>query len=212
VKFYPLFLNLKDRGVLLVGAGEIGLQKIRALLECEARIHVVAPEALPEIQEIARAGHIRWSVRGYETADLEDIVVAIAATDDRVLQERIASECRSRKILVNIVDVPPLCDFYAASVVSRGDVQIAISTGGAAPALAKFLRQKVEGVLGPEYADFVRIVQGLRPSMLQLPKERRLSLWSCIVSDGFLDQIRREGPERAEAQIKQWIEESARAC
>ena len=211
MKFYPLFLNLKDRGVLLVGAGDIGLQKIHALLACEARIHVVAPEALPEIQALATEGRIRWSGRGYETRDLDDAAVVIAATDERALQERIAAECRARRILVNIVDVPPLCDFYAASVVSRGDVQIAISTGGAAPALAKFLRRKIEAVLGPEYADFVRMVQGLRPVMLTLPKERRLNLWSSIVSDGFLDQIRREGPARAEAQLKQWIEDARAA-
>jgi len=209
MKFYPLFLNLKDRSVLLVGAGEIGLQKIRALLECQARIHVVSPDALPDIQALAKEERIRWSMRGYETADLEGVVVTIAATDDRALQERIAAECRRRKILVNIVDVPPLCDFYAASVVSRGDVQIAISTGGAAPALAKYLRQKVETVLAPEMAELVRLVQGLRPAVLQLPKEKRSSLWNAIVSDAFLEQIKREGSERAEAQIKKWIEDRA---
>lgn len=211
MKFYPLFLNIKDRGVLLVGAGEIGLQKLPSLLECQARVHVVAPDALPEIQTMAREGRIRWSARGYETADLDGVAVTIAATDDRALQERIATECRARRILVNIVDVPPLCDFYAGSVVSRGDVQIAISTGGAAPALAKFLRRKIEPLLGPEYADFVRMVQGLRPVMLQLPKERRLMLWSTIVSDTFLEQIRRDGPARAEAQLKQWIEDARAA-
>jgi len=210
MKYYPIYLNLKDRPVLLVGAGEIGLQKIKGFLESEAQVHLVSPEALPEIQAIVAEGRVRWSKRGYETRDLEEVVLVIAATDDPVLQQRIAAEARARSIPVNIVDVPPLCDFIAPAIVARGDIQIAISTGGAAPALAKFLRQKVEGVLGPEYADFVRIVQGLRPDILKLPKPQRLGLWSCIVSEGFLDQIRREGPARAEAQVKEWLYDNTR--
>jgi len=211
LKFYPLFLNLKDRGVLLVGAGAIGLQKIKALLECAARLHVVAPEALPEIQAFAREGRIRWSARGYASGDLEDAALVIAATDDPALQQRIAAECRSRKIWVNIVDVPPLCDFYAAAVASRGDVQVAISTGGAAPALAKYLRRKIETLLGPEYEDFTRLARNFRPAILKLPKDQRLVLWNRMVNDDFLDALRRDGPAQAETQIKRWIEDAAHA-
>lgn len=188
-----------------MGAGEIGLQKIKAFLDCGAQVHVVSPEALPDIQQYAREGRVRWSVRGYETSDLDGVTLVIAATDDVELQQRIARESRERRIWVNIVDVPPLCDFIAPAIVRRGDIQIAISTGGAAPALAKYLRRKVELVLGPEYADFVRIVKTLRPDILKLPKPQRLGLWECIASDGFLEQIRREGPARAESQLKEWI-------
>ena len=202
MKYYPLYLNLQNQPVLLVGAGEIGLQKIRGFLECEARVHVVSPDALPEIAAFAESGQVRWSRRGYETADLDGMKLVIAATDDTVLQKRIAAESRERGILVNIVDVPPLCDFIAPAIVSRGDVQIAISTGGAAPALAKFLRQKLEGVLGPEVAEFVRIAQEIRPRIMALPKEKRLGLWGCLASDGFLETIKRD----AKAKIKEWID------
>ncbi len=205
MKYYPVYLNLKDRRVLLVGAGEIGLQKIRPLLECRAHVHVVAPEAHPEIQVLARDGKIEWSARSYETIDLDSAGLVIAATDDPNLQKKIAEEARARGIWVNVVDVPPLCDFIAPAIVSRGDVQIAISTGGAAPALAKYLRKKLEPLIGPEYEEFVSAVEKLRPDILKMPKEKRLSFWECVVSDAFFEEIRREGIQKAEARMKEWI-------
>jgi len=205
MKYYPVYLNLKDRRVLLVGAGEIGKQKIHSLLDCQARVHVVAPVALPEIQELARDGKIEWSIRSYKTADTEGTSLIIAATDDPDLQKRIAADARSRGIWVNIVDVPPLCDFIAPAIVARGDIQIAISTGGAAPALAKYLRKKLEPLIGPEYEDFVKVVEKLRPDILKLPKEKRTSLWERMVSDEFFNDIRREGIVKAEARMKEWV-------
>ena len=96
MKYYPINLNLKDRRVLLVGAGEISRQKLKALIECRAKIHVVSPEALPDIQALARDGKIKWSARSYETSDLDGASLVIAATDDPVLQKKIAEEARQR--------------------------------------------------------------------------------------------------------------------
>jgi precorrin-2 dehydrogenase / sirohydrochlorin ferrochelatase len=205
MKYYPIYLNLKGRLVLLVGAGEIGRQKLPSLLKCQAAIRVVSPEALPEIRKLAQDGKITWSQRSYETADLEGASLVIAATDDPDLQKRIATEARSRAIWVNIVDVPPLCDFIAPAIVSRGDLQIAISTGGAAPALAKFLRKKLEPLIGPEYAEFIKVVDALRPDILKLPKEKRNSLWERVINDAFFEDIRQRGIAKAEARIKEWV-------
>jgi precorrin-2 dehydrogenase / sirohydrochlorin ferrochelatase len=205
MKYYPVFLNLKDREVLLVGAGVIGLQKIQGLLDSEARIHVVSPEALQDIEQLAKENRLRWDRRTYMPSDLDGKSLVIAATDDPELQKRIASEARARGIWVNIVDVPPLCDFIAPAIVNQGDIQIAISTGGAAPALAKFIRKKLEPMIGPEYAQLVRMVQSLRPDILKMPKPQRAAFWESIVSQSFLDQIRTEGPRKAEAYLKEWI-------
>jgi siroheme synthase-like protein len=203
---YPLFLNLSGRDVLLIGAGEVALQKIRTLLPCGAKLHVVAPEATLEIQQLASGGELRWSARAYQPSDLEGAAVVFAATDDRAIQKRVAAEARERRILVNIVDVPALCDFYAAATVQRGDIQIAISTGGAAPALAKYLRGKIEALVGEEYADFARIVGPRRSQILALPKERRKQLWERLASDLFLAQIKREGAETVARQVDDWIQ------
>jgi siroheme synthase-like protein len=205
MKYYPVYLNLKGRRVLLVGAGVIALQKLGALMECQALVHVVAPEALPEIRSHSRDGKIKWSKRPYKLSDLDKVTLVIAATDDVGLQKKVAKEARARGLWVNVVDVPPLCDFIAPAIVSRGDIQIAISTGGAAPALAKHLRKKVESILGQEYADFVAVIGRLRPAILKLPKERRASFWECVVSEPFMKDIRENGIARAEKLLKEWI-------
>lgn len=205
MKYYPVYLQVKDRPVLLVGGGEIALQKLTALLDCGARVHVVAPEAMTAIVELARDGKIEWSCRAYEENDMAGKRLVIAATDDSQLQETIAAAARARNIWVNVVDVPPLCDFIAPAIVSRGDIQIAISTGGAAPALAKHLRKKLEAAIGPEYAEFVRVVEKLRPDILKLPKPRRMALWDQMVNELFFEDIRRHGMAAAEKRIREWL-------
>jgi len=205
MKYYPIYLNLKGRRVLVIGAGKIALQKLAALMDCQALIHVVAPEAVADIRKLAKDGKIKWSRRLYKMTDLIGSALVIAATDDPALQKRVAHGARARGIWVNIVDVPPLCDFIAPAIVSRGDIQIAISTGGAAPALAKHLRQKVEALLGQHYADFVDAVGRLRPAILKLPKERRRSFWERAVSDDFMKDIRENGTAWAEKLLKEWI-------
>jgi precorrin-2 dehydrogenase/sirohydrochlorin ferrochelatase len=207
MKYYPVYLNLKDRPVLIVGAGAVAWQKIPALLESEARVRVVAPEAHPEIEALARARKLELKRLTYSTAELEGAVLVIAATDDPELQKRVAAEARERHIWVNVVDVTPLCDFIAPAIVSRGDVQIAISTGGASPALARFIREKLEPLFGPEYAVVGEVLQRFRPEILKLPKGRRQAIWEAIINEDFLQQVKTEGAPKAEARIKELIHE-----
>lgn len=202
-----MYLDLRHRSVLLVGAGAVARQKIDALVASEARVHVVSPEGEPEFERLARGGKIKWSRRSYRSSDMKGARLVIAATDDTKLQKRISKEARSRGIWSNVVDVPPLCDFIAPAIVKRGDLQIAISTGGAAPALAKYLRRKIEQVIGPEHEGFVKMVKTLRPRMLKLPKPQRMALWECITSDGFLEDIRRRGLPQARQRLISWIKQ-----
>jgi siroheme synthase-like protein len=136
---------------------------------------------------------------------LEGASLVISSTDDPVVQKRIAAECRERQIWVNVVDVPPLCDFIAPAIVRRGPIQIAISTGGVSPALAKFLRRKLEPLIGPQYEALAAVVQKIRGEILVLPKPRRDSLWECIVSDGFIAEVERDGLDRSVERVKEWI-------
>ena len=205
MSFYPVYLNLQDKPVLVVGAGEIAVQKITALLDAGAQVHVVAPEADPTMEHLAREKKIDLSRRGYRPSDMDGVRLVIAATDDTTLQPQIAEEARRRGLWVNVVDVPSLCDFIAPAIVRRGDVQIAVSTGGAAPALSKYLRQKLEAWLGPEYEQFAALVKHLRPDILKLPKARRRALWDEIVNDSFFEQIRREGPGATEARLREKV-------
>jgi precorrin-2 dehydrogenase/sirohydrochlorin ferrochelatase len=207
LKYYPVFLNLKGRRVLLVGAGVVAQQKVPGLLASQARLHVVAPEAHLDIQGLARDGKIQWSARPYKKADLRGVSLVIAATGDSNLHKQIVKEAHARGLWVNVVDVPSLCDFIAPAVVARGDIQMAISTGGAAPALAKYLRKKFEPLLGREYEEFAKLMKTLRPEILKLPKEKRRSLWECLVSDAFFEEIRKSGIAQATSRLKGWIRE-----
>jgi siroheme synthase-like protein len=175
----PIFVKLAGRRCLLVGAGEVALQKIPALLAAEARLRVIAPRVKPEIAELGRDRQIEIVERGFETADLNGVFLVIAATDDPAVNAVVYRGAVERNILCNSVDDPPHCDFYFGSVVSRGDLQIAISTAGESPALAQRLRREIDehlpGDLGPwlhDLGDLRRAVLAAYP----VSEERRLLL------------------------------------
>ena len=152
---FPLFLRLKGRRCLVVGAGEIGEPKIASLLETKGIVGVVAPHGTQRVEDWARDGKIQWRKREFNDSDLDDCLLVIVATSWRELQERIHRLAKQRGVLCNVVDVPELCDFYYPAVVKRGSLQIAISTGGESPALAQRLRKELEAQFGPEYEDWL---------------------------------------------------------
>lgn len=149
----PIFLKLAQRPCLLVGAGEVALQKIPALLNSEAKLRVIAPRIHPEIAALAQQGRIELEQRDYRSGDLDHAFLVIAATNDTQINATIYADAVARNILCNSVDDPPNCDFYFGSIVTRGDLQIAISTAGESPALAQRLRREIDeqlpGDLGP---------------------------------------------------------------
>ncbi len=161
-KLFPIFLKLSDRHCLVVGAGTIAESKIRSLLESEAKVRVVAPEATSQVRSWAKANKIDWEPRPFQLDDLEGMFLVVAATSSTELHREIFQEAVKRHVLCNIVDVPPLCDFYYPAVVQRGALQIAISTGGKSPALAQRLRKQLEDQFGPEYEEWLELLGGAR--------------------------------------------------
>jgi precorrin-2 dehydrogenase/sirohydrochlorin ferrochelatase len=154
-RLFPLFLKLKGRKCLVVGAGAIGQSKIATLLDAGASVQVVAPRATAKIQGWARKGQIRWRKREFHDADLANCFLVVAATSSSKLHKKIFRLAKHREVLCNVVDVPKLCDFYYPAVVRRGALQVAVSTGGESPALAQRLRNELEAQFGPEYEDWV---------------------------------------------------------
>lgn len=205
MKYYPVYLNMKGQRAVVIGAGEVAWQKIPALIDCEAQVIVIAPEAVTPIQVSARTGALKWEQRPYKTSDLKQARLVIAATDDPKLQKKVAADARARGIWVNVVDVTPLCDFIAPAIISQGDLQIAISTGGASPALARFLREKLEPLFGPEYGLLIEVLQRWRPEILKLPKPRRQAVWEAIINQNFLDRLKKEGLQTAETRLKELV-------
>jgi siroheme synthase-like protein len=143
MKYYPIFLDLKDRPVLVVGAGKIALRKTRGLVEAGARVTVVAPEWEPEFEDLP----VRRVARNFRASDLAGAMLVFAATDDRLTNHRISVAAKGRGVFANIADSADECDFIVPARVQRGSVQIAVSTGGESPRLSAELRKKLEDVL-----------------------------------------------------------------
>jgi precorrin-2 dehydrogenase/sirohydrochlorin ferrochelatase len=150
-----MFLKLEGRRCLVVGAGNVAEGKIAGLVETGARVLVIATWALPAITKWAEAGQIDLQLRPFSAEDFDGVFLAVVATASADLNNQIYREAQLRGVLCNVVDVPELCDFYYPAVVRRGDLQIAISTNGQSPALAKRLREQLEQQFGPTYAEWV---------------------------------------------------------
>jgi precorrin-2 dehydrogenase/sirohydrochlorin ferrochelatase len=132
--FYIACLRLTGRRALVVGGGDIGLEKVEGLLACDADVTVVAPDAHTALQELASEGSIIWERRTYVPSQLEGCLIAIAATNDTEVNIEVFNDAERRAMLVNVVDVPPLCNFILPAIVRTGPLAVAISTAGASPA------------------------------------------------------------------------------
>src|SRR5271165_2113986 len=163
VPFYIACLKLEGRRCVVVGGGAIGLEKVEGLLACGGDVTLIAPRAQDELQAYAREGSIRWEQRPYRgRSDLEGVFMVIAATDDTDVNIAVFADAEERAMLVNVVDVPPLCNFILPAIVRTGPLAIAISTAGASPALAKRMKREIEGQYGEPYARLAVLLNEVR--------------------------------------------------
>lgn len=203
MRYYPLFLNLERKPVLVIGAGAVTEQKLKDLLTCQARVTVVGLASTPGVRRLAKEGRIRWERRHFRNSDLARKALVIVATDDPMLNERISTLARKRKIWVNVVDAPSLCDFIAPAIVRRGDLTLAISTGGASPALAKYTRQRLEKIIGPEYVHLAALLKRYRPQLKALDRRRKEAVLKQIMRPSFLSVIKTQGIGAAKSAFKE---------
>src|SRR5919201_6461096 len=160
--FYIACLRLTGRRCVVVGGGEVGLEKVEGLLACDGRVTLIAPDAVPELQELAAEGSIEWIRREYETGDLESTFIAVAATNHTDVNIAVYEDAERRAMLVNVVDVPPLCNFILPAIVRTGPLAIAISTAGASPALAKRIKREIAAEFGEPYARLAVLLNDAR--------------------------------------------------
>ncbi len=181
---FPAFFKLEGRQVLVVGAGQVGEQKIEGLLPTGARITVVALEASGRVCQWAQSGALAFHQRSFQSADLDGVFLAIVATSSPVLNELVYTEAQHRHVLCNVVDVPELCDFFYPAVVRRGNLQIAISTSGQSPSLAQRIRKQLEQQYGPNYAPWVEELGRTRKLILasDLPHDTKQELLHSLAS------------------------------
>ena len=209
---YIACLVLAGRPVLVVGAGRIALEKIEGLLACDARVTVVAPEAIPEVEVLDASDDIEWHPRAYETEDLEGQLLVVAATSDTELNTSVYRDAETRTMLVNVVDVPELCNFILPAIVREGPLAVAISTSGASPALAKRMKREIATNLGPEYAELAMLLDGVREwakSTLPTYDDRKVFFEEIVNGDPDPIELLRAGRRDA---VKELIASAQRSA
>ena len=198
--FYIACLRLSGRRCLVVGGGSVGLEKVEGLLACDGDVVLVAPEAEPELESLAREGSIAWERREYRAEDLEGAFLVIASTDDTEVNIRVYEDAERRAMLVNVVDVPPLCNFILPAIVREGPLAIAISTAGASPALAKRMKAEIAEAYGEPYARLAILLneaRGWAKATLPTYQDRKAFFEGIVNGDPDPIELLRAGDERA---------------
>jgi precorrin-2 dehydrogenase / sirohydrochlorin ferrochelatase len=210
--FYIACLRLVGRRCVVVGGGSVGLEKVEGLLACGGDVTLIAPEAEPQLREYASEGSIRWEQRPYGGAgDLEGVFIVIAATDDTDTNISVYDDAERRAMLVNVVDVPPLCNFILPAIVRTGPLAIAISTAGASPALAKRMKREIEGQFGEPYARLAVLLneaRGWAKGTLPTYQDRKEFFEGIVGGEPDPIELLRQGNENA---VRELIEQAQSA-
>ncbi|MDO4399637.1 MAG: bifunctional precorrin-2 dehydrogenase/sirohydrochlorin ferrochelatase [Coriobacteriia bacterium] len=206
---YPLFANLRGEPVVVVGGGEVAERKVETLLGHGASVVLVAPDATEALRTLAREKRIGWLPRAYEAGDLEGALLVVCATDDRAVNEAVYAEANRRRQLVNVVDVPDLCNFIVPSVLRRGRLQIAVSTGGASPSAARDIRRKLEAEFPAYWEDYLDVMAELRmlvKSRVSGSMAKRAPLYEAIRASDLLERFAAGERPDAETAYSQIVE------
>lgn len=200
-RYYPVFIDVKDRRCVVIGGGNEGQKNVEKLLGSGADVVVISPEVNPLVEQRAESGEVAWIRRGYETGDLEATFIAIAATDDNSVNLQIAKEAEERNVLLNVVDVTHLCTFIAPSIATRGAVTIATSTGGASPALARTFREKLSASRILEYADLAPLLSNARTELKRRGVKVDANHWQTQITEDLLDLVQSDETESARQKL-----------
>jgi len=185
---YPITLDLTGRPCLVVGGGAIALRKVAGLVEAGARVTVVSPSLTPALLRLAAEAPLRWQPREYAQGDAAGFTLVMVATDDRAVNAAVAAECRERGIWVNCADDPARCDFVLPSVLHRGAVTVAVSTGGRSPTMARLVREELDALLPREVAPLTEVMADVRRALREVGVSLDAERWQQAL-DGELRSL-----------------------
>lgn len=211
-KYYPVNLALENKRCLVAGAGKVAERKVKRLLEYGAKVLVISPKITPGLNALAKKKKIIFENRRIKLSDLNGACLVIAATADRKLNSAIASYCRNKGILINVVDSPKDCNFILPSIIRRGALTISISTDGVSPALAKKIRQELEARFGPEYAKLLRIMKVIRTQALKKIKNsasRRVFFQKALEPE-ILNLLKKNKEKQVKIKLGHILEDAAK--
>ena len=203
--YYPVFLDLRGRRVVVIGGGAMGEEKVTRLLPYEAQVVVVSPDVTDEVSKLAQDGQVEWTRRLYRGGDLEGAFIAIVAdTSDDAVNQVVSEEARERNVPLNVADVTDLCTWITPSVARRGEVIVATSTGGASPALARKFREILNGTSRiptrhelMEFADLAPLLSDARKQLLDKGIRLNLDHWQACLTDELIDLVQAGQIEQA---------------
>ena len=200
VKTYTICLiGLQLRQAVVIGGGTVAARKVEGLLAADARVTVISPALVPEMKVLVDTGAVTYIQRSYRDGDLEGVFLVIAATDDLSVNQSVWAEANERGCLINVVDDPEHCTFILPAILKRGEMNVAVSTGGGSPALARRLRERLEDVVGTEYGTLTEIMAELRPEIIAgfPPGKERLQAALRIIDSNILHIIQNQGKDAA---------------
>ncbi|MBI5182514.1 MAG: bifunctional precorrin-2 dehydrogenase/sirohydrochlorin ferrochelatase [Nitrospirae bacterium] len=204
MRYYPVFLNLRNKKAVVVGGGSVAERKALTLLSCNADVSIISPEITPRLRRLVKEEKIEYIKKGYENKDIKDAFIVVAATNDRGINEAIYKAAERYGCLLNIVDKPESSNFIVPSVISRGDLTIAVSTGGKSPAFAKRIRKELEQKYGKEYEVFLKAMGMVRERLLKnvsSEKARRL-IFNKLVHSNIIGLLKKGNRERFYKEIE----------
>lgn len=204
-RYYPICLSLEGKPCLVVGGGQVARRKVESLLEAGAAVTVVSPEFCQELLEIEG---LRRITRAFEEGDVAGAYLVYAATDDAAVNSAVAAAARKAGALVNVVDTPAECDFIVPSTLTRGDLTISVSTGGAGPALSRRLRLELEPLIPQDFGEFVALLAELRAEVaVAVPDiQRRSAIARALADKPALELFRQRGPDAVRQLVRDLIE------
>jgi precorrin-2 dehydrogenase/sirohydrochlorin ferrochelatase len=201
LKYYPVFWNIAGKKCVVVGGGEVAERKVKRLLESGAEVFIISPQLTPELTRLNEESIISHIAKEYSSEYIYGAALVVGATDDEKTNAAISSDARSKGIPVNIVDDPQKCDFILPSLVERGDLTIAIGTGGKSPALARHLREELESKYGKEYEIFLNILGRLRTKMAKNSRVGK-DWFASLLAAGMLDVIKEKDWKKVKMLVK----------
>lgn len=207
--YYPVFLDLTGKECVVVGGGTVAERKCLSIIWTGARVTVISPRITKRLEGLAREGRLKHRKRLYRNGDLRSAFMVIAATDSEKTNKKVAAEASRCRVLINVVDTPALCTFIVPSVVRRGPLTVAVSTGGASPATAKTIRKELEALYGPSFSRYLTFVAKLRGRVMKTvqDRKRREAMLKSIASRKNIDVLRQKGfAEARKAALAPWQE------
>ncbi len=206
--FLPVFLDIKQRTVLVVGGGEVAARKVGLLLRAQARVRVTAPELCQALMSLKDAGRIEHSAAVYQVPDLVGVMLVIAATNDEAVNRQVSLDARQRGMPVNVADAPELCTFILPSIIDRSPLMVAVSTGGASPTLGRLLRARLETLIPASYARLADLAGRFREPVKKRFKSmsQRRRFWEQVIQGPIAELVYANKDKQAEQALQTAID------